>query len=346
MFVYYLSFTAMQVWIDVKPEIRERLLKILEQYGRDGVSQGELVEESGYSKSWVSEVLGELEERGLVARVPGPGKTKRVVLSKFLDPSIGRTVRVGLVRASEYVYLPNLISHLRSHGYEVELVLYGNVSEATAALARGEVHLSITPIYTQAAYRALGAPIKAFRGGALGGASLVYRRLGERVLSSRASTMEIAAIAIHRASGYGVPELRYYGKPEEGVRAFVRGEAEAIAIWEPYASELEKRGYSRIRLAEHIGNYYCCTLAKHENLSHEVNRYIEKSWEEALAEIRRGKTYTDSLRVLDIDEAAVKRALKEYEFTEELEWDYIKKILSHTAGFLVNRTTIGELLQD
>ncbi len=330
----------------MEPEVRERILRILERYGRDGVGQGDLVEESGYSKSWVSEVLKELESGGLVARVPGPGKTKRVVLSKFLDPSIGRTVRVALVRAAEYAYLPNLTSHLRSRGYEVELVLYGNVSEATAALARAEVHLAITPIYTQAAYRALGAPIRAYGGGALGGASLVYRSLGGRVLSSRASTMEVAAVAVHRALGYGVPDIRYYRRPEDGVEAFLRGEADSIAIWEPYASDLERMGFGRERLSEHVGPHHCCVLAKHENLSPEVGERVRESWESALAEVRRGAVYPDSLRVIGVERTEVERAMREYEYAEELEWDHVKRVLDYASGFLLNRTSIEELLED
>ncbi len=328
----------------MEPEIRERVLRILERYGRSGVGQGELVEESGYSKSWVSEVLRELEERGLVTRVPGPGKTKRVVLSKFLDPSVGRTVRIALVRAAEYVYLPNFISHLRSRGYEVELVLYGNVSEATASLARAEVHLAITPIYTQAAYRALGAPIRAYRGGALGGASLVYRRLGGRVLSSRASTMEVAAVAIHRALGYGVPDIRYYRRPEEGVESFLRGEADSIAIWEPYASDLERGGFRRTRLSDYVGAHYCCTLARHENLSPEVCERVGESWERALAEVRRGAISPDPLKMIGIERADVERAMREYEYAEDLEWGHVKRVLDYASGFLLNRTSIEELL--
>ncbi|MEM4831934.1 MAG: MarR family transcriptional regulator [Thermosphaera sp.] len=330
----------------MKSEIRDKLLKMLESYGRSGVSQGELVEESGYSKSWVSEVLKELESRGLIARVPGPGKTKRVVLTKYLDPSVGKTIRIGLVRASEYLYLPSFLSHLKSFGYEVELVLYGNVSDATAALARGEVHLTISPIYTQAVYRALGAPIKTFHGGALGGASLVYRRLGGRVLSSRASTMEIAALAIHKAAGYEVPELHYYKTPEEGVRVFKQGGADAIAIWEPYASELEGRGYKRARLVDLIGDYYCCTLSKHENLSSEVSEHVRESWEKALAEARAGKIRRGSLQMIGIESSAVEKAAREYNYVEEIRWDYIKKALSYTAGFLLNQTTVRELLED
>ncbi|MCS7098851.1 MAG: MarR family transcriptional regulator [Sulfolobales archaeon] len=330
----------------MEPAIRERILRILEEAGKDGLSQGELVEESGYSKSWVSEVLRELEKRGLVARVPGPGKTKRVVLSKYLDPSIGRTIRIGLVRASEYIYLPNFIKHLKTYGYEVELVLFGNVSDATSALARADVHLSITPLYTQAAYRALGASIRTYRGGALGGASLIYRNLGGRTLSSRASTMEIAAIAIHKALHYEMPEIAYYDKPERGVEAFIRGGADAIAIWEPYASELENLGFRRARLVEYVGRYYCCTLARHENLSYEVTQRVGEAWERALKEVRSGVVLQNPLQALGIENSAVDGALKEYEYTEELEWSYIKKVLSYVSGFLLNLTTVKELLED
>ncbi|MCX8185248.1 MAG: MarR family transcriptional regulator [Sulfolobales archaeon] len=327
-------------------EVREKILRILEEAGRSGLSQGELVIEAGYSKSWVSEVLRELEKKGLIARVPGPGKTKRVVLSKYLDPSIGRTIRVGLVRASEYIYLPNFIKYLKTYGYEVEIVLFENVSEATSALARADVHVSITPLYTQAVYRALGASIKTYSGGALRGASLIYRNFGGKTLSSRASTMEIAAIAIHRALHYGDPEILYYDEPESGIKAFIRGSADAIAIWEPYASELEKMGFRRVRLAEYVGSYYCCTLARHENLNYEVSQKIGDAWERALKDVRSGVITQNPLQAIGIENLPMEKTLKEYEYTEELIWDYIKKVLSYVSGFLLNLTTIRELLKN
>jgi len=327
-------------------EVRERVLRILEQFGKDGVSQGELVEVTGYSKSWISEVLKELEECGLVARVPGPGRTKRVVLSKYLDPTVGRVVRVAIVRASEYLYLPNFVSNLRRGGYSTELVLYGNVSEATAALARGDVHLAITPIYTQAAYRALGAPLKTYPGGALGGASLVYRgELGPKVLSSRASTMEVAAVATYRYLRKEVEEFRYYAKPEEGVERFLRGEADAVAIWEPYASYLESYGYRRLRLVELLGDYHCCTLARHENLSQDAERRVRSSWTRALEEVRRGVVLEGLEELLGLDRASVERARREYRFTEELTWENVKRVLSYASGFLLNYTSVRELLE-
>jgi len=327
-------------------EIREKVLRVLEQFGKDGISQGELVEVTGYSKSWVSEILRELEECGLVARVPGPGRTKRVVLSKYLDPAVGRVVRVAVVRASEYLYLPNFISNLRREGYTAELVIYGNVSEATAALARGDVHLAITPIYTQAAYRALGAPLRTYPGGALGGASLIYRReLGPTVLSSRASTMEVVAIATYRYLQREVEEFKYYVNPEEGVERFLRGEAEAVAIWEPYASYLESYGYRRLRLVELLGEYHCCTLARHENLSQEAEGRIRSSWAKALEEVRRGILLEGLEGLLGLDRTSVERARREYRFTEELTWENVKSVLNYASGFLLNYTSIRELLE-
>lgn len=325
---------------------RGRILKLLERYGKDGITQGELVEVTGYSKSWISELLKELEERGVIARVPGPGKTKRVVLSKYLDPSVGKVIRLGLVKASEYLYLQNLISHLRSRGYEVEIVVFGNVSEATAALARADVHLAIAPIYTQTVYRALGAPIKAYPGGAIGGASLVYRDLDGPILSSRASTMEVATVALSKILGTDLNRLRYYRTPEEGVEALIHGHASAVTIWEPYATHLEAAGFRRIRLTELIGKYYCCTLAKHENLSQEVSNHVEESWTKALAEARKGRLAGEPLNILGMDRAAAEKALKEYEYIEHIEWEYIKNVLNYSSGFLLNITLIKELLEN
>jgi predicted transcriptional regulator len=327
-------------------DLRGRLLKLLERYGRDGVSQGELVEVTGYSKSWISELLKELEERGVIARVPGPGKTKRVVLSKYLDPSLGKVVRLGLVRASEYLFLQNFISRLRSHGYEVELVIFGSVSEATAALARAEVHLAIAPIYTQAVFRALGAPIRAYPGGAIGGASLVYRDLEGPILSSRASTMEVATVVLSKFLGTEPSKLGYYRVPEEGVEALIHGRTSALTIWEPYATHLESLGFRRIRLSDFIGKYYCCTLARHENLSHRASDDVKESWTEALAEARKSRLVGEPLSILGMDRSAAERALKEYEYLEHIEWEYIKNVLDYASGFLLNISLVKELLEN
>ncbi len=327
-------------------DIRSKILRLLELFGPEGTHQSELVEVTGYSKSWVSEVLTELEGRGLIARVEGPGKTKRIVLSKFLDPKIGKVVRVSLVRAAEYLYLPYFVKHLKELGYEVELIFYNNVSEATLALSSGVAHLAITPLVTQTVLRCLGAPIKSYHGGAIGGASIVSKHELDlsSVATSKASTMEVTLVAYSRFKGLSIGELTYYSSPEEGLKLIDIGGVRSLVIWEPYATVLESRGLIRIRLADELGPYYCCFLARHENMSPEVVEAVGESWGNSIRDLKVGVPSDELANLLGFDKSFFETASKTYEFEDVVDWYKIDNILTHAWGFLLNRTVVKELL--
>lgn len=333
--------------ITLSIDIRSKILGLLEVFGPEGTHQSELVEATGYSKSWVSEVLTELESRGLIARIEGPGKTKRIVLSKFLDPKVGKVIRVSLVKAAEYLYLPYFVKHLKELGYDVELVFYDNVSEATLAVSRGITHLAITPLVTQAVLRSLGAPIKSYHGGAIGGASIVSRYDVDlsSVATSKASTMEVTLVAYSRSKGLSIGKLTYYSSPEEGLRLISSGDIKSLVIWEPYVTMLESKGLRRIRLVDELGPYYCCFLARHENLSIEVTEIVGRSWSNSIRDLRKGIPKEEIANMLNFDPSYIEIASKTYEFEDILDWNKIDNILTHAWGFILNRTIIKELLE-
>ncbi len=334
--------------ITLNNDVRSRVLRILEASGPEGMHQSELVEASGYSKSWISEVLGELESQGLIARVEGPGKTKRIVLSKFLDPGVGRVIRVSLVRAAEYLPLFYFITRLKGLGYSVELLFYSNVYEATLALCRGVAHLALTPLVTHAVFKSLGAPIKSYHGGAIGGASIVSLRDLDitSVATSKASTMEVTLVAYSRSKGINVGELTYYSSPGEGLELIMEGRVKSIVIWEPYATILERSGLKRVKLIDELGPYYCCFLARHEKLSPEVSEAVGDSWSKAISDLSKGVPKEELANLLNFDKELIEIAGRAYEFEDFVDWYKVDNVLTRAWGFLLNRTVMKELLSD
>lgn len=324
-------------------------MRVISEFGPEGVHQSELVEATGYSKSWISEVLAELEGSGLIARIKGPGKAKRIVLSKFLDPKVGRVIRVSLVKAAEYLPLPYFIKYLKDLSYGVELVFHNNVSEATLALSRGLAHLALTPLVTQAVLKSLGAPIKSYCGGAIGGASIVSVRsldLGS-VATSKASTMEATLVAYSRSKGLSIGELKYYSSPEEGLELIKSGSIKSLVIWEPYATILERSGLERIKLIDELGPYYCCFLARHENLGPEVVEAVGESWSNSIRDLRKmGVPKEELANLLGFNLGLIEIACETYEFEDVLDWHKVNNVLTHAWGFLLNKTIIKELLED
>ena len=47
----------------------------------------------------------------------------------------------------------------------------------------------------------------------------------------------------------------YFKKPEEIVKAFLKGEIDVLSIWEPYLSKLEKLGFKTYRYIQTFGLY-------------------------------------------------------------------------------------------
>ena len=77
----------------------------------------------------------------------------------------------------------------------------------------------------------------------------------------------------------------------------------------------------------------------------EAERRVRSAWTKALEEVRRGAVLEGLDELLGLDRASVERARREYRFTEELTWENVKSLLSYASGFLLNYTTVRELLE-
>jgi predicted transcriptional regulator len=341
----------------MKTDIKQRLIKILEEAGSRGYTQRELMYILGVSKGYLSLIISQLEKNGVVVRYKGPGRTVIVKLTKYTHPSTGRYVRFGIVKSSEYVFLPILLKKLRDRGFETELVFYPNVRELATSLLQGRLHMAMLPIYTQLAYRFFGAPIKGIPGGAVGGGFIVYRGKEIKelidsydkisVYSSQISTMEILSHALMRRMR-GRYEIRFYRDPRELVEE-ERDKGDIImSTWEPYATYLREKGFRTSPYKELLGEYHCCTLAIHENLMTGLRDLVKTLYSEALQEVSR--KFDDAIdqysRMINVEKDLLKKTSRDYSYRDYLDTNEIERLIREGGGYMVSTEILRELIEE
>jgi predicted transcriptional regulator len=338
-----------------KESLREKILKLIVSAGYKGITQRELVGITGVSKGYLSDLIDEFEKKGLVIRYKGPGRTVVVKHVRYTHPVTGKLIRIGLVKSSEYVFMPIMIKKLKEDGYNIEIIFYENVFDLTRSLSRGDVHMAMTPIYTQIAYRGFGAPIKSLKGGVLGGAYMISKEDPEDLkshekiyaFSSHLSTMEILTHSLMR-SLRTYYQISYYRSVEEIERKiFDIKSGEIISLWEPHVSKIMRiRGDLKIiPYRELFGEYHCCTLAIHENLMMGLTDYIEKIYIDSLARVRKEidravGSYAD---IINADKNEIMRSIDQYVYVDYIDEKILDKILSAGGGYIISKEFVRDL---
>ncbi len=334
---------------------REEVLRVLEKAGEEGVLQSELSRLAGLSRSYVAELLKELEREGVVRRFRVGKRSFIVKLSRILKPvEKPKVLELGVLRASEYAFLPLWRKLAREKGLDFKVIIYEDALTLTKDLAAGRLHLALSPLYTQVAVCSLTGGLKVIGGGSLGGATLVVRetledvRDVEAVATTRVSTMEflVGVLAASELRGVGL-SVRYISHPEEAFYLLRRRLVDAVNMWEPYSSILIGKGCRRgFDYSELLGSYYCCTLAASASLSEERVEEVRKLYERAISESRRRfEECAEQLALmigLPVD--IVKKTARRYSYLEYVDLEILRESLRHGSKFLVNFTSAREAL--
>jgi len=236
----------------------ERILSLLEASKERGELQSEISRKLNLSKSTVSEILSVLEEKKAVIRAEISPKSYRVWLTKYYPQPIEEVIRIGILKASEYV-------RVVSAGKKVGAIfrIYRNGIEAIKDLVHGVLDVAASPLITQAFFGVLMKNIKIFRAVAMNGSGVAFS-VGKGFGCSEFSTMERILRKFMKAKGIN-ESIKFFDSPEDMIAEFPN--LYGIAIWEPYLSMLES--------VEHfdsvLGDFVCCSLAANEDFL-EVNK--------------------------------------------------------------------------
>ncbi len=270
----------------------------------------------GVSKSSVSEAVSRLEEEGLVRRIRR-GPLVLVYPSGREGTLKPRILRLGIIRAAEYPFIPVFIKAMQNHGYHVDVRIYSNGLDATFDLVSGRLDLALTPMVTQLYYYALTERITIIGGGAAGGALVVEHSMGRDsyAASTKISTMEYCLAR----SGVlaNVERMIYVHGGEDIVELLRRKKVRYAAIWEPYAREaLSIEGVRPVESCLGLGVAHCCTLAAGRILDPNLREKIAEIYGNAIEEFMRDprRWLEPYSRIIGINTSTLAASLETYTF--------------------------------
>ncbi len=333
-------------------KLREKILILLKEHPK-GLRQADIARALNASRSRVSEIIRELESRGLVERIIEEGVTK-IVLAK--TPEVRKNqetkiIKLGIIWSSEYPFITPFAKKLKGKlGYELEVIVYSNGLDATWDLVSGRIDLALTPMITQLLYASLTNKLKIIGGGASGGASIIYNPQGREGhgASTRASTMDLCLTRGWKLIGREEIQREYASSGRELLEKILRGEVEAIAIWEPLASRLKNKGYREIASCSELEVNHCCTLATNTLIDEEFSEKISRIYREALREFTR-----DPSRWLEwysiktgISTSSLKHDVQYYVFKDYIELEKSIKVIRETGLKIPDPSILREIVID
>ncbi len=325
--------------------VKRRLLEFLKSYQGSYIPQSHIHRALGVSKSRVSEILRELELEGLIARTT-IGRSKVVYVKPGLSERHAeldhKSLRVGIVYSSEYLFLGGFVKRLAKRGFRVEVLVYRDGLKATRALAEGEVHAALSPLVGQLYLYPTYRTYRVVLGGLSGGFRVLYREGSSRVYSTMISTMDYAR---WRALSRGLIEAShtvYYSDPS--TLALLASSGGYVVTWHPVYLELEKRGFRALYTPGDLEVEFCCVLGVSNTLSRRELGVVVKAYYESLEEYSRSPDkYLDYYSATTgIDVSVLRSAVREYRVQRELGARVVDRVLQGYAPSVPSREVYYE----
>ncbi|MFP3232558.1 MAG: MarR family transcriptional regulator [Sulfolobaceae archaeon] len=284
------------------------ILELIRKYGE--LKQSDLVNLSGISKSRVSEILTELEKKGIIERKKLAGRNLIVRLSsrKFLT--------LGIIKAAEYPFIVPFIKLLKDRGYNVDVKVYNNGLEVTKDLSTGKLDMALSPVVTQLLFQKIFNNFKIIAGGAKGGGAILGEPSCNYIATTSLSSMEFWSLLYD-------PEASFveFSSPEDMINAMRKKEVKKLSIWEPYVTILSNEGFRIIHTFEPL---HCCTFAIRNGLDSE---YFKEIYEQAFTSFLSNKDrwIQDYSSIVNIDYQVLKKSAENYVFDSYLDLNEIRR---------------------
>jgi predicted transcriptional regulator len=303
--------------------------------------QSDLVRQTGYSKSRVSEVLSSMEEKGLISRnhlgknckiAPVIGednysgrKTSRTRADDKKEKIKGH-LTLGLIRASEYPFIIVFEKLLRQRfGIKLQPIVYENGLRLSRDLSQFKIDLGIAPVVTHFVFFSTGSPIKMIAPAGSGGASILARSSADlggslTIATTKLSTMELRLRScMNRGDVSRDSRVQYYQSPKRMIDAVLRGEVDATCIWEPYGTQLKRN--RKMKKLINCEDEPCCALAAGNYLEPTLAEQIASVFRESIEAFQRNPescfpAYSNLMR---FDEKLARVSSKEYGHPLELD---------------------------
>ncbi|MGC9193357.1 MAG: ArsR family transcriptional regulator [Thermoplasmata archaeon] len=276
--------------------------EIMDILAKNESTQRELWQALKISRSYLSELLKDMEKEGLISKKKVSERTVIVGINRT------KTIRVGVLKASEYAAV-----YLTAHdlgNLNIEITLYNNGLEELTALETGKIDIAFAPIISGFMLHIIDDHLVVAAACARGGSGIAYHKKNGDIGSTMFSTMDLKSRIY---ADFNVDKIRYFDSPEDLIKNFQDKKLNAIAIWEPYFSMLNSKN-KKIIGADKI----CCgAMILKDSINRSIrqflNRFIENS-----ALLNTGKRRDLAAKLmhekLEIDANIILESMKNYNF--------------------------------
>ncbi len=326
-------------------DIEKNIVKLLEN---GETLQSNIYKALNVSKSRVSEVLKDLEERNLISRQK-IGKNYLVSLNSYLKETES-SIRLGIVRSSEYGYIIPLKKIVKDRGIELNVKVYDSGIEVMKDLIMGKLDFGISPIVSQIFFAYTGFPVKIVAPAGSGGGYLFSNANDKKpkALSSRLSTMElILRTAANNSIIRDPAQVSYFDDPKVAVNEYLKGKADTITIWEPFAGMLKAEGIKETYSYSEM-EHYCCTLSAHTSLKENViDSFREDFYKSIEVYEKNRKSYAFAYAaLLGLPYGLVEGSLNDYKYHHDIELKILERQLAYAGVSIPNSSVLKSLMID
>ena len=274
--------------------LRDRVLDLL---FKEDITQKELTSRLNSSRSRISEVLRKLEAQHIITRKKVSQRTVLVSINH------SRTLRVGILRSSEYFHIVSTLEHLGKR-IPFRLTVYDNSLEALKELMTGAEDMVASPLISGYFFYLIDRSIRPIAGVAEGGSGLSKRRNEGKIGTTPLSRMD------RDSRDFRDYEQVYFKSMDDMLRSYYKGEIDAAQIWEPFLTM--NNGVKKRK-----EGLCCCIFTKGER-GYSVSTFLreyKKKVGESLNKDKKKDIATVMGRVLKVGHEDVIRSLNSYHFT-------------------------------
>ena len=308
-------------------ELERRVLDAVEKGSK---TQRQLRKELDISKSYLSETLAKMEEKGLIIKEKVSERTVLISINRE------KIIKIGILKATEYASIFLSINDLKD--FKIKLISFNNALEEMKSLVAGEIDVACSPIITGFIFHLMDDRIVVLSACARGGSGIVYEKTEGTIGSTMLSTMDIQSrIFMKEFKG-----IKYFLSPEEMVESFKRKEIQAISIWEPYLSFFNDK--KKIYPGREDP---CCGFLLFRDRINKSIKILYRKFIENSKNLRDGKRIEEAAESMSeffkIDKNIIIQSMKSYDFCNDLDENNILKIMEK-FGINVNMRLVNSYL--
>lgn len=331
--------------------IRDSLIELLSGAGKDGIHQSLLEKTSGYSKSYLSEILSSMEKEGVIVRKTDAGRSNRVWISTSYPGEVEGLLKVGILKSTEYYHHLIALRKLSNRkNLKISIALFDRSSDIVTGVVEGVLDLGFAPavsilLSSDASQLCIISEVAS-------GGAFIFENTNSgsgKLASSELSSMSLlSSHFIGEGKEIGV---EYFRDPSDAIERFLSGKTKYLSIWEPFATIVSgKNGIKkRVSYDDVLDDMPCCLLIcnrKWRKTRTEFLRQLKVEIREATEhpdEAVAKQTLTELSRLLKLPEDVVKRSLRSYRFKYSCPTDDLFRIVKN-IGISISASLVEEMV--